>query len=581
MIDIANIPHKPWVYQFKDKKGNILYIWKAKNLKNRVSQYFNPNSVWKQEMLNLAEIVDFFQVKTESEALYLEDNLIKKYQPPFNNMLKWSNSYAYIKITNDDFPQIIITRNKIKDWSKYIWPKYNTRELKNFLQYLRYLLKWRGCKKTEFKKWKVCSDCHFWLCQWRCSKQYFPDREQAKKEYSDIIYLIEQFFRWNTKPVEQEIKKQIQIAAENQHFERAAKLRDIYLQIENLVEKQTVVLPKDTTWYVCQIREISGWLVYTVLNFYEWKLIDVIINKKNKEDFDENSVLSSLESELGNLEKKEIDGSVFYYTKKIKLNKTQTNDINALIDWFFDSYVVGESFRDENMINWLLATLQQKYSLKNFPYQIECVDISHLSWAYTSGGLSCFVWWIPNYKLYRKYKINAKIDVKSGDDYAALTEVITRRFHSNVSPFLKVVAEGQGILSNEEISKNPQSDKSDSSFTKEHNNFPDLFILDGWKGQLGILRDLLKQERFQKVYSKVDFVSLGKWVARHTGGKLKWEKEKIFKFNDSFEIQQIDLDYDQADKIFVKIRDEAHRFCNAYRKEQMKIWLKSELKKGK
>mgnify|MGYP002525446832 CR=1 FL=1 len=543
-FDIANIPHKPWVYQFKDKKGNILYIWKAKNLKNRVSQYFNPNSVWKQEMLNLAETVDFFQVKTESEALYLEDNLIKKYQPPFNNMLKWSNSYAYIKITNDDFPQIIITRNKIKDWSKYIWPKYNTRELKNFLQYLRYLLKWRGCKKTEFKKWKVCSDCHFWLCQWWCSKQYFPDREQAKEEYSDIIYLIEQFFRWNTKPVEQEIKKQIQIAAENQHFERAAKLRDIYLQIENLVEKQTVVLPKDTTWYICQIREISGWLVYTVLNFYEWKLIDVIINKKNKEDFDENSVLSSLESELGNLEKNEIDGSVFYHTKKIKLNKTQTNDINALIDWFFDSYVVGESFRDENMINWLLATLQSKYSLKNFPYQIECVDISHLSWAYTSGGLSCFVWWIPNYKLYRKYKINAKIDVKSWDDYAALTEVITRRF-------------------------------------QDTQNYPDLFILDGWKWQLWILRDLLKQEWFQKVYSKVDFVSLGKWVARHTGWKLKWEKEKIFKFNDSLEIQQIDLDYDQADKVLVKIRDEAHRFCNAYRKEQMKIWLKSELKKGK
>ena len=110
-------------------------------------------------------------------------------------------------------------------------------------------------------------------------------------------------------------------------------------------------MPKDTTGYICQIREISGRLVYTVLNFYEWKLIDVIINKKNKEDFDENSVLSALESELGNLEKKEIDGLVFYHTKKIKLNKTQTTDINTLIDWFFDSYVVGESFRDENMIS--------------------------------------------------------------------------------------------------------------------------------------------------------------------------------------------------------------------------------------
>ncbi len=532
-FDINNIPHNPWVYQFKDKKWNILYIWKAKNLKNRISQYFDPNSVWKQEMLNEAESVDFFQVKTESEALYLEDNLIKKYQPPFNNMLKWSNSYAYIKITNEDFPQIIITRNKIKDGSKYIWPKYNTRELKNFLQYLRYIWKWRWCKKTEFKKWKICSDCHFGLCQWRCSKANFPDREQAKKEYSDLIFLIEQFFRWNTKPVEQEIKKQIKIAAEQQHFERAAKLRDIYLQIETLVEKQTVVLQKDTTWYVCQIREISGRLVYTVLNFFEWKVIDVIINKKNKNDFDEHSVLSSLEAELWDLEKSEIDWFVFYATKKIKLNKTQTNDINALIDWFFDSYVVWESFRDENMINGLLSQIQSKYSLKNFPYQIECIDISHLSWAYTSGWLSCFVWWIPNYKLYRKYKITSKIDVKSWDDYAALTEVITRRF-------------------------------------QDTQNLPDMFILDWWKWQLWILRDLLKQPWFQEVYKKVDFVSLWKWVARHTWWKLKWEKEKIFRFDDSFEIQQIDLDYDQSDKILVKIRDEAHRFCNAYRKEQMK-----------
>jgi excinuclease ABC subunit C len=279
-------------------------------------------------------------LKTESEALYLEDNLIKKHQPPFNNMLKWSNSYAYIKITNEDFPQIIVTRNKIKDWSKYIWPKHNTRELKNFLQYLRYILKWRWCKKTELKKWKLCSDYHFWLCKWRCSAQQFPNPEKAKKEYSDIVFLIEQFFRWNTKPVEKEIKNQIKIATKQQYFERAAKLRDIYLQIENLVEKQTVVLPKNIVWYICQIREISGWLVYVVLNFYEWKLIDVIVNKKNLEDFDENSVLSSLESELWNLTKQEFHWIDFYYTEKIKLNKTQISDINVLIDGFFDSYLV-------------------------------------------------------------------------------------------------------------------------------------------------------------------------------------------------------------------------------------------------
>jgi excinuclease UvrABC nuclease subunit len=108
---------------------------------------------------------------------------------------------------------------------------------------------------------------------------------------------------------------------------------------------------------------------------------------------------------------------------------------------------------------------------------------------------------------------------------------------------------------------------------KDTQNLPDLFIIDWWKWQLGILKELLGQERFQSIYAKVDFVSLGKWVARKTWWKLKWEKEKIFRFDDSFKIQQIDLDYDQADKILVKVRDEAHRFANSYRKEQMKKGL--------
>ena len=548
-----NIPNKPWIYLFKDRKDSILYIWKAKNLKKRVAQYFNPNSVRKQDMLNKAETVDFLQVKNESEALYLEDNLIKEHQPPFNNMLKWSNSYAYIKITNEDFPQIFITRNKIKDGSKYIWPKHNTIELKKFLQYLRYIIKRRGCKKTQFNQWKVCSDYHFWLCNWWCLVQvplkkgelkgdkinpsaYGTSlikggltRDEAKKEYSDIIKIIEQFFRWNTKPVEKEIKLQIQKAVDGENFERATKLRDIYLQIENLTEKQTVVLPKSISWYICQIKEISGWLVYIVLNFYEWKLIDVIIHKQNKEDWDENSILSTLGSELGNLDKLEVDNAFIAKNPKIKLNKTQTKEVVALMDWFLDSYIITQSFKDENLLNDILKDIQSKYKLKNFPYRMECVDISHLSWSRTSGGVSWFLGWIPNYKLYRKYKINSK----SSDDYQALKEVITKRF-------------------------------------KDKEDLPDLFILDGWKWQLWILKELLKEERFQQVFKQVDFVSLWKWVARKTAWKIKWEKEKIFYFDSDAKIKSIDLTYDQSDKILVKLRDEAHRFANSYRKSQMK-----------
>lgn len=566
---INNIPNKPWIYLFKDKKDNILYIWKAKNLKNRVSQYFNPNSVRKQEMLNQADKVDFLQVKTESEALYLEDNLIKEHQPIFNNMLKWSNSYAYIKITKEDFSQVIITRNKIKDGSKYIWPKHNTRELKNFLQYLRYILKRRWCKKNQFNQWKVCSDYHFWLCsgwcvlkdktqsrsswaieasvtQWnrldsssqlptgQTGSEWLMSVENAKKEYSQIIKLIEQFFRWNTKPVEKEIKNQIKLASKSQNFERAAKLRDVYLQIERLTEKQTVVLPKGIIWYFCQIQEISGRLVYVILNFYEWKVIDIIINKQRKEDLDENSLKSLLELEFGILQKNDIKDKTIFMSSTIKLRKKQIKEIINLSNWFLDSYLISESFKDDNIINDLLIELQSKYSLKNFPYHMECIDISHFWWSQTSGGLSWFLWWIPNYKFYRKYKIDTKINHTSSDDYNALKEVIIRRF-------------------------------------KDKKDYPDLFVIDWGKGQLGILKELLKEDRFIPIFEKIDFISIWKWVARKTSWKIKWEKEKIFYFDTKLDIKSIDLDYDQSDKILIKLRDESHRFANSYRKNQSKF----------
>jgi len=564
---LQNIPNKPWIYLFKGKKDNFLYIWKAKNLKNRVSQYFNPNSVRKQDMLNQAIDIDFLQVKTESEALYLEDNLIKKHQPPFNNMLKWSNSYAYIKITNEDFPQIFITRNKIKDGATYIWPKHNTRNLKDFLQYLRYILKRRWCKKTEFNKWKLCSDYHFGLCRWRClaeapiknsllkdsyrvlscNKNFkSPPRQVGellwerstkiwlmRKDYSNIIKMIEQFFKWNIKPVEKEIKTQIKLAWEKHNFERAAKLRDIYLKIESITEQQTVVLPKSISGYFCQTQEISGRLVYIILNFYEWKIIDVIINKQKKDDLDEKSLKSILELELGDLQENKINDKILFFNKSIKLNKSSTQDIINLANWFLESYIISESFKDDNLINDLLVELQSKYFLKNFPYHMECIDISHFGWQQTSGGLSGFLWWIPNYKLYRRYKIEKKINKNLWDDYDSLKEVIIKRF-------------------------------------KDKQDLPDLFVLDWWKGQLGILKDLLQEDWFKQIFDKVDFVSLGKWSARKAWWKLKWEKEKIFYFDQDLKIKSLDLSYDQSDQLLIKLRDEAHRFANSYRKKQDK-----------
>lgn len=163
--DISHIPHAPGVYFFKDYKGAILYIGKAKNLHKRVSQYFSPGSVWKQEMLLKAESIDFLVVENESESLYLESNLIKKHLPPFNNMLKGANAYAYIKLTKHPVPQLFITRKKLNDGATYIGPKHNTKQLKKFLQYLRQIIQYRTCPLTQFNQKKLCSDYYFKLCQ--------------------------------------------------------------------------------------------------------------------------------------------------------------------------------------------------------------------------------------------------------------------------------------------------------------------------------------------------------------------------------------------------------------------------------
>jgi len=159
--DISKIPTNAGIYLFKDRKGTILYIGKAKNLQKRLGQYFSPNSLRKQEMLEKADKVDFLIVKNESEALYLEDNMIKQHQPEYNNLLKADNSYVYIKITKESFPQIFLTRKKINDNALYIGPKNDTIQLKKFLQYLRQIVKFRTCKNTQFRQGKLCSDYYF------------------------------------------------------------------------------------------------------------------------------------------------------------------------------------------------------------------------------------------------------------------------------------------------------------------------------------------------------------------------------------------------------------------------------------
>jgi len=548
-LDLSHFPEAPWVYLFKDRKGSILYIWKAKNLKKRVSQYFTPWSVWKQDMVAHADKVEFIVVENESESLYLESNLIKKNQPPFNNMLKWANAYAYIKLTKHPIPQIFITRKKVNDWATYIWPKHHTRDLKKFLQYLRQIVQYRTCPLQQFNQWKVCSDYYFWLCKWRCCKEWLWAPEYPK--------LISNFFKWNTRPVETKIKELINDAIKSENFEWAAKLRDIYLQIWNFTEKQSVEYVNSFTWYLLQIRETGPRRTYVLLHFFEGKMIDIIRHHFEKDEIDEDTMIASFSSEFWTFH----DEWGFFSTIRFPWNKEEKLRIQKLFDDFFESYLLVNTIQGSGIMNDLLQELQNRYHLEQFPYQVECLDISHLWWDWTSWWLSAIEWWLPDKNHYRKYKITTA----KNDDYLSLKEVLIRRF---------------------------KLDKKIDKLDGEILHLPNVFILDWWKWQLGIIDDLIKEYPNLKTITKdVQFCALWKGEARKKssiGIKSKkndettvWEKLYVWK---NGIVEENDFIYDDADKILVKLRDEAHRFANSYRRKQEELAFneaKKKIKKNK
>lgn len=258
-----------------------------------------------------------------------------------------------------------------------------------------------------------------------------------------------------------------------QNFEWAAKLRDIYLQIWQFTEKQSVEYAKSFSGYLLQIRGIGSRRCYVLLHFFEGKMIDVIRHHFEKSDLDQEEMLANFASEFGTFHQQ---GSRFA-TQKFTFSKEESDRMNQLFDDFFQSYLLGQTLQGGSVMTELLSELQDRYQLSQFPYQIECLDISHLSGDWTSGGLSCLVGGLEEKRQYRKYKIQT---VKN-DDYLALQEVLTRRF------------------------------ALDSPKEREHLMIPNLFILDGGKGQLSILFDLQKKFPMMKnLFASVQFAALGK-----------------------------------------------------------------------
>ena len=523
-MKITNLPHLPsstGVYQFFAKSGKILYIGKAKDLSKRVRQYFSPWSVWKIDMVQQAHRVEYIQTRSEEEALLLEEQLIKQYLPEYNRLLKHNSNYVWIKYSNEEFPRVSIVRKRNNDGSTYIWPKQRSRRLYDVMKYLRRLIKYRTMSRTHYQQWVIDMDYHLWLDEWwslihKLDHKNSKRIEQAKKigintqktkeewqvEYQQRLDLLQQFLEWKTAMLLDTISSEIQEHVEKQNFERCAQLRDIYEHIQLRDQRyQSIVLQKPRTGKVWWISTIQKYFVVIIIIFTEGKIVDIIREKSSTSDKDIHQLKLELETEFGLKSqsiKSQSTGQQLLASKRyIRLPKNDKKSLTALHQKFLDSYITSQVFGAESIMSDLLSDLQSRYDRDHIPYHMECIDISHMSGDRVSWGLSCMINGLPSKRWYRHYKIREAL---GGDDYASLTEVIERRF---------------GLKN-----KNPI----------EANDLPDVFILDGGKGQLGILRGIIKKyPQLVQLMQQVQFVALGKGEARSRKWKNAGAVEELYR----------------------------------------------------
>jgi len=304
MIDIEKIPEKTWVYLWK-KKNKVLYVWKAKNIKKRIKQYFQTGIwVWKEDMVSKADNIDYFLTKNEEEALVLEEKLVKQYNPPYNSLLKWDNSYVYVKIEKWDFPKISFTHYKDEN-TTYIGPKAYRKDLKDIFKILKSILKFRTCSKTKFSQWKLCSEYTLWICKWWCVLK----DDNKKNEYKKIIKIIKDFFNWKNEWIKSLIVEKINEAVEKQNFEYANVLKQIYFKLDKLSQTQSIEFDENINGYFIKIKKEKNMYFMVYARFQDGKIVDLVKLKDNENNFLKSMLYDGMISEYEKLS----DG--FYFAK--------------------------------------------------------------------------------------------------------------------------------------------------------------------------------------------------------------------------------------------------------------------------
>jgi excinuclease ABC subunit C len=514
------LPDAPGVYKYFNKNGEIIYIGKAKNLRKRVSSYFNKNHYENRKTKVLVSKiwdVNVTVVPTEMDALLLENSLIKEFQPKYNINLKDDKSFPLIKITNERFPKIYPMRNPVNDGSEYFGPYANVRLMKIVLDLCKQLYPTRNCnynlteENIKAKKFKVCLEYQIGNCRGAC------EGLETEEEYMDSIKHIKHILRGNLKEVKQHLKSKMEVAASNWRFEEAEKFKKRLNVLEKYQSRSTVVNPRINDVDVLNIAENNR---YAYINYLRISG-GIIIQSRNlelKKRLDETTeqLLQIAYAEVASLNKNteeiivpiplHLDGNFITPISGDKKKLLQLSKKNAEL-FMQEKTNQYEKLNPDLKTDRILNTLKEDLKLKELPVHMECFDNSNIQGAFPVSACVVFKNAKPSKRDYRHFNIKT---VQGPNDFASMYEVLTRRY---------------------------------KRLLEEKQPLPQLIIIDGGKGQLSSSVQALKD---LGLYGKIAIIGIAKRL------------EEIYYPEDSLPLY-INKKSESL-KIIQHMRDEAHRF---------------------
>lgn len=532
---VLNLPDGPGIYQYLNAEGTIIYVGKAKNLKKRVSSYFNREHEPGKTRVLVSKIADirYIVVNSEEDALLLENNLIKKYKPRYNVLLKDDKTYPSICVQNEYFPRVFKTRKVIRNGSVYYGPYSHLPSMNAVLQLIKQLYPLRTCKlnltpeNIRAGKFKVCLEYHIKNCAAPCVGK------QSLEEYQKNIDEIKEILKGNLKEVEQMLLTQMQDLAEEMRFEEAQKIKEKYVLLENYRAKSEVVsnvlhnidvfsIEEDTeenSAFINYLHITNGAINQAFTFEYKKRL------NESKEELlalgiaEMRERYQSLSREIIVPFEPDIELKNVTFTIPVKGDKKKLLELSLLNvkQYKLDRLKQTDKLNPEQRSMRLLKEIQQLLHLDSPPIRIECFDNSNIQGADAVAGCVVFVNGKPSKKDYRKYLIKT---VEGPDDYASMKEVVRRRYQRAI---------------------------------EESTPLPDLLITDGGKGQMSAVKEVLEELQ----------------LTIPIAGLAKDNKHRTSELLYGFPPQTIGLKQNTPlFQLLTQIQDEVHRYAITFHRDK-------------